>query len=126
MDVTKINQGGQIGFDSASIRNDNIKAPLVISTAKTSNDSSTTTYDSDNKDKVNETVVKKAMDKLADFISNDNVKVEYEFHKVFHDIIIKITDKNTKQVIVEVPSQKVLDVVAKMCEMAGILFDKKA
>ena len=40
--------------------------------------------------------------------------------------MIKIIDNDTKEVLMEVPPKKILDVVAKMCELAGVLVDKKA
>ena len=40
--------------------------------------------------------------------------------------MIKIIDENTKEVIVEYPPKKILDLIAKMCELAGIAIDKKA
>ena len=43
-----------------------------------------------------------------------------------NDLMIKITDKDTNQVVLEVPPKQILDLVAKMCEMVGIFFDKKA
>ena len=39
--------------------------------------------------------------------------------------MIKIHDKETDEVIVEYPPEKILDMVAKMCERAGIFMDKK-
>ena len=39
--------------------------------------------------------------------------------------MIKIVDKDTK-VLVEVPPKKILDMIAKLCEISGVVFDKKA
>lgn len=40
--------------------------------------------------------------------------------------MIKIIDNETNEVIFEVPPKKILDMVTKMCELAGVLLDKKA
>ena len=40
-------------------------------------------------------------------------------------MIVRVIDNNTNEVINEIPNKKILDMVAKMCEMAGILVDKK-
>lgn len=69
--------------------------------------------------------IAKAVDKLNKFLQDDNTTAEYEVHEVFGDIMIKIVDNDTKEVIMEVPPRKILDLVAKMCEMAGVLVDKK-
>ena len=38
----------------------------------------------------------------------------------------KIVDRDTKEVLVEVPPKKILDMIAKLCEISGVVFDKKA
>ena len=40
--------------------------------------------------------------------------------------MIKIMDKTTEKLIREIPSEDVLNLAAKIEEMIGILFDKKA
>ena len=40
--------------------------------------------------------------------------------------MIKIVDKDTKEVLVEVHPKKILDMIAKLCEISGVVFDKKA
>ena len=40
-------------------------------------------------------------------------------------VTIKIVDKETKEVVREVPAEKTLDLIAKAWEMAGILVDEK-
>lgn len=69
----------------------------------------------------------KAIKKLNKFWDDENIKVEYNPHEKFRNcIMIKITNKETHEVLMEVPPKKILDMVAKMCEMAGVLIDKKA
>ena len=45
-------------------------------------------------------------------------------HKDFGTLMIKIIDDETKEVILEIPPQKILDMVASMCKQVGLL-DKK-
>ncbi|NKF06927.1 flagellar protein FlaG [Clostridium gasigenes] len=70
--------------------------------------------------------IAKAIDKLNKFLHEDNTRAEYSVHEVLGDIMIKIIDNDTQEVLMEVPPKKILDVVAKMCELAGVLVDKKA
>lgn len=79
-----------------------------------------------NEKPVNADELKKAVDKLNKFMEDDGVSVEYSVHPQFKDTMIKIVDKNTGDVITECPPKKILDMVARMCELAGIIFDKKA
>ncbi len=69
---------------------------------------------------------------LEKSISDANKKImptqsqlSYSVHKVTKDIIIKIIDSETKEIIREFPPEKRLDAVAKMWELAGILVDEK-
>jgi flagellar protein FlaG len=39
--------------------------------------------------------------------------------------MIKIVDKETKEVIKELPPEKTLDMIAKIWEVAGLLVDEK-
>lgn len=70
--------------------------------------------------------VDKAVSKLNKFLEDDNAYAEYKVHDKFGDVMIKIIDSKTKEILMEVPPKKVLDMVAKLCEMAGVVFDKKA
>jgi flagellar protein FlaG len=70
--------------------------------------------------------VKNAVDKLNKFLEDNNTRAVYEVHDKFKDIMIKIVDNNTEEVLLEVPPKKILDMVATMCEIVGILIDKKA
>ncbi|ERI90863.1 FlaG protein [Clostridiales bacterium oral taxon 876 str. F0540] len=84
----------------------------------------------DNRDienkKLTEKDLKKAIDKLNKFLEDNKTHAEYQFHDKFtNDLMVKIVDDKGK-VIQEIPPKKILDMVAKMCEMVGVLFDKKA
>lgn len=73
-----------------------------------------------------EKAVKKAVDKLNKLMEDSNTHLEYAIHDVFKDIMITVVDNDTKQVISEIPPKRILDMVAKLCEIAGVLIDKKA
>ena len=49
----------------------------------------------------------------------------FGIHEATNRVTIKIVDKNTKEVIKELPPEKTLDLIAKAWEMAGILVDEK-
>ncbi|MBW9151960.1 carbon storage regulator CsrA [Clostridium estertheticum] len=70
--------------------------------------------------------VKNAVIKINKFLEGEGTHLQYEKQDVLNQMIIKVVDNNTNTVIREIPSRKILDMVAKMCEMAGILVDKKA
>ncbi|MDD6203312.1 MAG: flagellar protein FlaG [Lachnospiraceae bacterium] len=56
---------------------------------------------------------------------NANTEAVFGFHEATNRITIKIIDKQSKEVIKELPPEKTLDMIAKIWEMAGILVDEK-
>lgn len=75
---------------------------------------------------ISEEDIKKSMEKLNSFFEDEKVHVVYERHDKLNQIMIKIVDDETKEIVAEYPPEKILDMVAKMCEMVGILIDRKA
>lgn len=79
------------------------------------------------KDEYREEDIKKAVDELNKVFNNDKSYIEYEQHKVFKNtFIVKIIDKETKETIKEIPPKKILDMIASLCEIAGVIVDEKA
>lgn len=66
-----------------------------------------------------------ALKKINNFIKDEHVRAEYSVHKDFKTIMIKIVNEDTNEVILEVPPQKILDMVASICKQIGLI-DKKA
>lgn len=66
----------------------------------------------------------KALQKINNFLKDERTHAEYSVHKDLGTIMIKIVDENTKEVILEVPPKKILDMVASMCKQVGLI-DKK-
>ena len=54
-----------------------------------------------------------------------NRALEFSVHEGTKEIMVKVVDAETKEVIREIPSEKVLDMVASMLERAGILVDER-
>lgn len=67
----------------------------------------------------------KSLNKLNRFLEDESAHAEYSVHEDFGTIMIKIIDDNTKEVILEIPPKKILDMVASMCKQFGLI-DKKA
>lgn len=69
--------------------------------------------------------LKKAIEEMNRKISNTNEEAVFGVHEETNRIMIKIVDKDTKEIIKEFPPEKTLDMIAKVWEMAGILVDEK-
>ena len=67
--------------------------------------------------------LKKAIDQFNK--SRGNSEAVYGIHEGTNRVTIKIVDKDTKEVIKELPPEKTLDMIARVWEMAGILVDEK-
>ncbi|WP_024832781.1 flagellar protein FlaG [Ruminiclostridium josui] len=74
---------------------------------------------------VSERVVIEAIQKANKAISGGNRRFEFSIHEKTNEIVVKVFDSDTNELIREIPNEKVLDMVAKMCEMAGILVDER-
>lgn len=70
--------------------------------------------------------VKKAADKLNKLFEDKSTYVEYEVYGKSKSITIKILDHKTKEVVKEIPPKKLIDMVDKLCELAGVFVDQKA
>lgn len=67
--------------------------------------------------------IKKAIEKFNK--NRGNSEAIYGIHEGTNRVTIKIVDKETKEVIKELPPEKTLDMIARVWEMAGILVDEK-
>lgn len=54
-----------------------------------------------------------------------NFESEFGIHEKTNRMTVKIVDKKTKKVIKELPPEKMLDMIAKVWEMAGLIVDEK-
>lgn len=67
--------------------------------------------------------IRKAVEALNKKMSNS--EAVFGIHDVTNRVIIKIVDKESREVIKELPPEKTLDMIAKVWELAGILVDEK-
>lgn len=67
--------------------------------------------------------IRKAAEKMREQLPNSEPK--FGIHEATNRVMIKIVDKDSKEVIKELPPEKTLDLLAKNLELAGVLVDKK-
>lgn len=68
--------------------------------------------------------LKRAVEKLNKNMLTHSEAV-FGIHEGTNRVTIKIVDKETKEVLKELPPEKTLDMIAKVWEMAGILVDER-
>ncbi len=81
-------------------------------------------YDKDNMP-VSERVVIEAIQKANKAISGGNRRFEFSIHEQTNEIVVKVYNSETDELIREIPNEKILDMVAKICEMAGLFVDER-
>ncbi len=64
-----------------------------------------------------------AVEKINKNMSNSEVL--FGIHEATNRITIKVVNKDTKEVLRELPPEKTLDMIAKVWELAGILVDER-
>ena len=67
--------------------------------------------------------IKKAVEDINKRANNS--EAIFGIHEPTNRVTIKLVDKDTKEVIKELPPEKTLDMIAKVWEMAGLLVDEK-
>lgn len=67
----------------------------------------------------------KAIERANKELQGRTTSFEFSIHEKTKQIMVKVLDKDTGEVIREIPPEKTLDMVAKLWEMAGIMVDEK-
>ncbi|MFD0673631.1 flagellar protein FlaG [Cohnella sp. GCM10027633] len=67
----------------------------------------------------------KAIDRAIKALEGPSTTFEMKVHEQTRAVTVKVFNKETGELIREIPPEKTLDLVAKMMEFAGILVDEK-
>lgn len=69
--------------------------------------------------------VDSAVDKANKVLFKNNTHLQFRVHEKTNEVMVKIIDDETGEVLKEIPPEKMLDMVAKLWEIAGIFVDEK-
>lgn len=69
--------------------------------------------------------VEKAADKLNRLMNLIDKRRVFKVHEKTHQLMIKIIDERTNEVLDEIPPERLLDILSGIAEAAGILVDKR-
>ncbi|MBQ8729769.1 MAG: flagellar protein FlaG, partial [Lachnospiraceae bacterium] len=75
------------------------------------------------KKQVSDTTIKQAVSDINRKMSS--TVAEFGYHEGTNRVTIKIKDKETNEVIKELPPEKTLEMIEKAWELAGLLVDEK-
>ncbi len=70
--------------------------------------------------------VMEVLDSFQDMSKTIQTKLNFTVHEENHEIIIKVIDKESNQLIRQFPSDEMLNLQDKMRDMAGFLFNANA
>lgn len=92
----------------------------VVENASEKGDSS---YDNKEQQQAMNEQVQKAVEQFNKKVGNS--EAIFGIHEGTNRVTIKLVDKETKEVIKELPPEKTLDMIARVWEMAGLLVDER-
>ena len=118
---TTTDKGNEVVADTAKSSASNVA--VAVGQANESGKNNNNAYDS-------EKALEKKAESMAEVkdiskILNNNTIAEFSYNEPTKRIAIKIKDKETDEVIKEIPSEKALEMLAKAWELAGILVDER-
>jgi flagellar protein FlaG len=124
MDVNAIGNGVKV-YNNAQYSNNTttVNTPQVSGDRQDEKSQETRTRQEGNS--VDKKELDKAIKKMNKFLEDDKTHAEYAVQKDLGTLMVKIVNDETKEVVLEVPSEKFLDMIAYMCKQVGLL-DKKA
>ena len=73
-----------------------------------------------------EKTILNAIEEINKKLQGMDRELERSIHEKTNQMIIKVIDVNTKEVLKEFPPEKIIDMIVAMCEQAGIFVDEKA
>ncbi len=74
---------------------------------------------------VSENAVIRAIEQANKAAQGINTSFEFSIHEMTKQIMVKVMDRDTNEVIREIPPEKILDLLAKIWEMTGIIVDER-
>lgn len=77
------------------------------------------------KEAASEQQIRKAISRANDKMKKTRTRCEFSYHEETKRVSIKVLDRETEEVIREIPPEETLEMVEKMVELAGILFDER-
>ncbi|MGI6112683.1 MAG: flagellar protein FlaG [Mahellales bacterium] len=67
----------------------------------------------------------RAVENANHMIMDSNRRFDFSVHEETQTIMVKVIDTENGEVIREIPPEKILDLVAKLWELAGIMVDER-
>lgn len=118
MDVKLVNESFAISKQDYVNKSVEKKVSTNIFKKDSANEKTTTKFDTKE--------LNLAVDKANRVLFKNNTHLQFRVHEKTNEIMVKIVDDVSGEVLREIPPEKMLDLVAKLWEIAGIIVDEKA
>lgn len=80
---------------------------------------------SQSQQEISEKELQEVVKKGNDILKGSNTQLKFSIHEQTHQILVKLIDTDTNEVIKEIPPEKMVNLVYNLCEQMGIFVDKK-
>jgi len=74
---------------------------------------------------IGEEQIIRAVERALKALEGPSTMFEMRVHEQTHSVIVRVLNRETGELIREIPPEKTLDLVAKMMEFAGLLIDER-
>lgn len=78
------------------------------------------------REKLEQIEVESAVESINDAVEHINRALRFQIHEDTQRMMVRVINVNTDEVIKELPPEDVLDTVARIREMIGLLIDERA
>ena len=69
--------------------------------------------------------IKSEISKANNRLKSHKTKCEFGYHEETRRVTIKVMDKDTEEVIREIPPEETLEMIEKLWELAGLMIDER-
>ena len=73
---------------------------------------------------LNQDDINQALEKLNSTVKHYNQDLRFEYHEEAERMMVKVVDMKTQEVIKEAPPEEIIEMVAKIKEMVGMIIDE--
>jgi flagellar protein FlaG len=69
---------------------------------------------------------RKLVEEVQDYLDNINIQLSFDIHEKTGDMVVQVLDRETGDLIRQLPPEELLDLKDKLSELRGVLFHQKA
>jgi flagellar protein FlaG len=76
-------------------------------------------------ERISEKDLKSAVDTANKVLFKNDSHLKFEIHEKTKEVMVRIVDNQTGETLKEIPPKKIIDMINKLCEIAGVLVDER-